>query len=139
MDRAQINSWTPPEIAERAADAGVAEYSAEDLKEAREEIVEAILGTSKGWRGHSLDYAFQHHLNVGAAEYDSRLAEVAKHLQHMVFGNPADRPAPNADLMILARSDAQTWLRGIVEAYVENDWVEERAAEIATERVELAS
>lgn len=42
MGQAQVSSWTPPELALRAADSGVREYSAEDLKEAREDLAEKL-------------------------------------------------------------------------------------------------
>lgn len=42
MGQQGISGWTPPELAARAADRGVREYSAEDLKEAREELAEKL-------------------------------------------------------------------------------------------------
>lgn len=139
MDRSQISSWTPPEIAERAADRGVEEYSPEDLKEARLEIVDAILGTEKGWRGTRLWHVLEEFLNVDGPVYAARLAEIGKHLQHMLGGDEADRPAPVSDRLSMARADAHIWLHGLVEAYVKQEWVEARAVEIAGERLELAS
>lgn len=138
MDRAN-SSWTPPEIAERAADRGEQEYSPADLAEARTEIEDAILETQKGWKGHTLFGALQHFLNEDAPLYDVKLGEVAKHLQHILEGNPEDKGVPFCDRLALARMDARTWLRGIVAEYIEDDWVNERATEIAGERLELAS
>lgn len=125
-------------IEELAHDRGLQEFSAEDLKDAREEIVDAILTEPKGWKGHTLFGTLQEYLNTEPAVYDTRLAAIAKHVQHMLNGNPSDRPAPHGDLMILARADAETFFRGTVEDYIDDEWVEEHAADIAADKLEDA-
>ena len=138
-DRLHMPSAMPAELAERLSDRGVSEFTDEDKAEARLEIADAIMEKPKGWKGHTLFSTLQEYLNADSAVYDTRLAEIAKHIRHMLYGDEADRPAPLADRLLLARADAETFFRGTVEDYIEQEWVEERAAEIAGERLELAS
>lgn len=134
MDRLQISGNVPADIAERQSDvsASRAEVDEETRDEAKEEIVGAIL-YGKGWNDTGLWHVLQEHLNTEPLIYDTRLREIGKHLQHMLCGDPQDRDAPYADRIQLARSDAETWLKGLVEDYVPEQWIEERAAQIAAE------
>lgn len=129
-----MNSRTPcaASAAELAHDLGDEEYTARDLKEARLELVDAIL------RGPRLWEALQSWLNVEVRDYDCGLRVLAMHIQAMLHGRDEDKPAPYAERILLARSDAEMWLRRIVSDYVTDEQVQQRAAEIAAERREGA-
>ena len=137
MNRIQVSGNTPADLAEKISDVGE-EYTKEDLRDARLEIEDAIL--EGGWREHKLWHVLQDYLNVEPALYDKRLEEIAMHLNHLLNGAEADRGEVTLAVgQIFARAEARYWLNSLIEPYVKDDWVEERAAEIAGERLELAS
>lgn len=94
------------------------------IEDARGEIVAAIL-SGKGWRGHVLTSALEQYLNVTPPTYYTRLAEAATRLQFL-----ATQPL---DTLTEVQKGTADWLRGIVEAYVQPQWIEDRAAELARE------
>ena len=132
-------------IEELAHDRGLQEYSPEDLKDAREEIVEGIIGNTNGLNGTLLWQVLQEWLNVDARLYDERLSVIAKHLQTLLHGAILEpmhwmsfderRKAAHAE----ARSEAEEWLSEIVRESITEEMVEERAAKIAAEKLEDAS
>jgi hypothetical protein len=128
VDRAHINSWTPPEIAERAADRGVVEYSAEDLKEAREDLLEKLLAGDKFGRT-DLELILED-------EIQRNYASMRRSLYEHFAGIGNDSHVDEYD----RASRAGEWMKRLVEAYLDAnpDLIEERAAEIAAERLEDA-
>lgn len=129
MDRLSISANVPADIAERISDVGGEEYSAEDLKDAREELIEKLLAGDKV--GHVdleglIDY-----------EADTNRAAFVRNLYEHFAGIGSDSRTGDYDRCMKAGE----WMQRLVEAHLDAhpEVVEERAAEIAAMKLEDAS
>jgi hypothetical protein len=94
------------------------------VQQAREEIIDAIM-TGHGWRGHVLAAVLEEYTNVTPPILYDRFAEIATRLKFLA--------CKRDDELILLRADTDAWLRGLVTTYIRDQWVEDRAAELACE------
>jgi hypothetical protein len=89
------------------------------IQQAREEIIEEIL-EHHGWKGHTLGSVLVEHLNVAGVQFDQLCEVLAGHIQSLSAGYPAKD-----------RDEARKFLRTLVESYIRDQWIEDRAAELA--------
>ncbi len=138
MDRFPHQTPCRVSIEELAYDRGLQEFSAEDLKDAREEIVEQFTDGPRLWE------ALQGWLNVDARLYDERLSIIAKQMQTLLSGEevahdlyPTYKERREASYAC-ARATARIWLEEIVREYITDEMVEEHAEKIAAQKLEDA-
>lgn len=106
----------------------------DDLQRAREDLVEAHMGNPEKL-ANVLDCFCSDGMNAANT--------LAFHLHQLLNGAPRDKgetykTQPREDLLIEARSEAQQWLTGLVEKFVTDDMVQERAEEMEREAAEDA-
>lgn len=114
----------------------ISEEEMDSLKErAKEEIMDAIMSKPNGFRGRvHLGYVIEGYLNEGdSAEYRWRLEKIGGLFLDIFNGKAEDRDVPMADRLILARGDAELFLRGLAEKYIEGDIVDDYAEELASD------
>lgn len=130
-DRLRMPSAMPADLAERLSDQGVEEHSAADLKEAREDLIEKLFaGKRIGLPSLGLDALLESEIENSPA---SAIEELASFLRGSTVGGDYAR------LELCDRMEA--FATRICDAHLDAnpDVVEERATEIAGERLELAS
>lgn len=129
MSRHQISASVPADIAERLSDAGARNFTPEELKEARAELVEQLVSgesVNRITRRDVFDFAIQ---DEGKIVYHGIL-DLLEGILGVDERTGGDRQLATSDLI----SDA----RGVIERYVDanEDLIEEHAAKIANERTE---
>ena len=121
MDRLAVSSAVPVEISERISDvSGLDPEPYLDI--AKEEITDKIM--SGDFRGHGLVSVLDDYLQVtDPRDFRDRLSILVGLFQRIVLASEKDRGEHIAN--------AETWLRERVEGYVPDQWIEEKALEMA--------
>ena len=137
MDRRQVSGNVPAELAERISDQGEG-ADPEDFKEqAKADLVDGVMSHPNGYRGVRLWHILQSWLNCDGREFDERLSVLSHHLHGIFNGHAKDRDALFADRLVLARSDAESWLRIIVAQELPQRVIDDMAEELASEDDEV--
>jgi len=121
VDRLAVSSAVPVEISERISDvSGLDPEPYLDI--AKEEITDKIM--SGDFRGHGLVSVLDDYLQVtDPRDFRDRLSILVGLFQRIVLASEKDRGEHIAN--------AETWLRERVEGYVPDQWIEEKALEMA--------
>lgn len=110
-------------IDELAHDQGVQEFSAKDLADAREELVDLLLA-GNSFHGADLEGIIDAELD---RNYAATLRSLYEHFANIGGKNGSD-----------CCMEADKWMRRLVEAHVDTGLIEEMAEKIAADKLEDA-
>lgn len=124
MDRLSISSSVPAELAERLSDVAGPEYSPQDLKEAREDLAEKLLAGDR-IGGVDLESLIDYEIDRNYAAF---LRSLYEHFAGIASCEDSAGKCLDGDRLMAALVDKH------LDAH--QDLIEERAAEIAADRLE---